>query len=105
MVRLNRNGRVAGNGLRGGEKRSALSLPGSTAGAQNRNCFNTCGSDDRICSPRILKFVYDLTTYFEGQAEENPKATRSYRRDHRPEAASFGAGLTPLAAYEQAKSL
>jgi hypothetical protein len=53
-----------------------------------------------------LKLFYDLTsTYFEGQAEENPKATRGYRRDHRPEAASFGAGLTPRAAYEQTKSL
>ena len=30
--------------------------------------------------------LYDLTsTYFEGQAEENPKAQRGYSRDHRPD--------------------
>lgn len=30
--------------------------------------------------------LYDLTsTYFEGQAEENPKAKRGYSRDHRPD--------------------
>ena len=39
-------------------------------------------------------FLYDLTsTYFEGQALQNPKATRGYSRDHRPDCKQVVVGL------------
>ena len=37
---------------------------------------------------------YDLTsTYFEGRLEHNPKARRSYSRDHRPDCKQACIGL------------
>jgi transposase len=43
--------------------------------------------DDRL-------FLYDLTsTYFEGQALENPQAQRGYSRDSRPDCKQVGVGL------------
>jgi len=39
-------------------------------------------------------FLYDLTsTYFEGQAKNNPKAKRGYSRDHRPDCKQVVVGL------------
>ena len=39
-------------------------------------------------------FLYDLTsTYFEGQALQNPKAKRGYSRDHRPDCKQVVVGL------------
>jgi transposase len=39
-------------------------------------------------------YLYDLTsTYFEGQAEQNPKARRGYSRDHRPDCKQVVVGL------------
>jgi transposase len=38
--------------------------------------------------------LYDVTsTYFEGQAEANPKAARGYSRDHRPDCKQVNIGL------------
>lgn len=39
-------------------------------------------------------YLYDLTsTYFEGQASQNPKAKRGYSRDHRPDCKQVVVGL------------
>lgn len=39
-----------------------------------------------LFNPRFEVLLYDLTsTYFEGQAEQNPKAKRGYSRDGRPD--------------------
>jgi len=39
-------------------------------------------------------YLYDLTsTYFEGQAAQNPKAQRGYSRDHRPDCKQVVVGL------------
>jgi transposase len=39
-------------------------------------------------------YLYDLTsTYFEGQASQNPKAKRGYSRDHRPDCQQVVVGL------------
>jgi transposase len=39
-------------------------------------------------------YLYDLTsTYFEGQAAQNPKAKRGYSRDHRPDCQQVVVGL------------
>ena len=39
-------------------------------------------------------YLYDLTsTYFEGQASQNPKAKRGYSRDHRPDCKQVVIGL------------
>jgi transposase len=39
-------------------------------------------------------YLYDLTsTYFEGQARQNPKAKRGYSRDHRPDCQQVVVGL------------
>jgi transposase len=39
-------------------------------------------------------YLYDLTsTYFEGQASQNPKAQRGYSRDHRPDCKQVVVGL------------
>jgi transposase len=39
-------------------------------------------------------YLYDLTsTYFEGQAAQNPKAQRGYSRDHRPDCQQVVVGL------------
>jgi hypothetical protein len=39
-------------------------------------------------------YLYDLTsTYFEGQAAQNPKAKRGYSRDHRPDCKQVVVGL------------
>jgi transposase len=39
-------------------------------------------------------YLYDLTsTYFEGQAAQNPKAKRGYARDHRPDCQQVVVGL------------
>jgi transposase len=39
-------------------------------------------------------YLYDLTsTYFEGQASQNPKARRGYSRDHRPDCKQVVIGL------------
>jgi hypothetical protein len=39
-------------------------------------------------------YLYDLTsTYFEGQAAQNPKARRGYSRDHRPDCQQVVVGL------------
>jgi transposase len=39
-------------------------------------------------------YLYDLTsTYFEGQASQNPKARRGYSRDHRPDCKQVVVGL------------
>jgi transposase len=39
-------------------------------------------------------YLYDLTsTYFEGQAAQNPKARRGYSRDHRPDCKQVVVGL------------
>jgi len=39
-------------------------------------------------------YLYDLTsTYFEGQASQNPKAQRGYSRDHRPDCKQVVIGL------------
>ena len=39
-------------------------------------------------------YLYDLTsTYFEGQAPQNPKARRGYSRDHRPDCKQVVVGL------------
>jgi transposase len=39
-------------------------------------------------------YLYDLTsTYFEGQAPQNPKAQRGYSRDHRPDCKQVVVGL------------
>jgi hypothetical protein len=39
-------------------------------------------------------YLYDLTsTYFEGQADRNPKAKRGYSRDHRPDCKQVVVGL------------
>lgn len=38
--------------------------------------------------------LYDVTsTYFEGQAQGNPKAARGYSRDHRPDCKQVNLGL------------
>jgi len=51
---------------------------------RERTLFNL---DDRL-------FLYDLTsTYFEGQARENPQAQRGYSRDNRPDCKQVLVGL------------
>jgi transposase len=60
---------------------------------------------DRLCTHLQARYqswfgvdfeflLYDVTsTYFEGQAEGNPKAARGYSRDHRPDCKQVNIGL------------
>jgi transposase len=48
----------------------------------------------RLFSLDPTVYLYDLTsTYFEGQASQNPKAQRGYSRDHRPDCKQVVVGL------------
>jgi transposase len=52
------------------------------------------GRERRLFQLDPTIYLYDLTsTYFEGQASQNPKARRGYSRDHRPDCQQVVVGL------------